>query len=82
MTNVSRWMFDSLEAATLGSSDFNQISADDDSNVIGSVQELEVVARDKGRSNSQDFFLCALPTKMNVQEDMHPEPSSLWIMQT
>lgn len=82
VTNVSRCcMFDSLEAAKPDSSDFNQMSVDGGSSANGSVQEFEVVARDKGRSNSQDF-LCALPTKMNVQEDIPPEPSSLWIIPT
>ena len=57
--NVSEWMFSSIRQARLRNEDFNQWAADGGSNAIGSIQEVEVVARaEEGRSNSQEFNVC------------------------
>lgn len=58
VTNVTKWMFDSIEAAKVQSDDFLALAADGGSNAIGSISEFEVVARDEGRTKAADFNIC------------------------
>ena len=52
-------MNDSVVETRSQSSDFNQLIADGGSNVIGGVQEYEVVTRvEGGRRNAMDFNIC------------------------
>ena len=58
--NVSDWMFESLQSASVKDDDFNHLSADGGSNAIGSIQEWEVVSREEGggRAAAVEFNVC------------------------
>ncbi len=59
-TNVSDWMFESLESAEVKEDDFNHLSADGGSNAIGSIQEWEVVSREEGGASGVSRVQCLL----------------------
>lgn len=58
IANVTEIMRETNEQLSVEDADLNQVTADGGSNAVGSAQEFELVGREKGRENSQDFIVC------------------------